>query len=49
MRPKERDKMNVVGIALFAQVEDMRHVDWEKVIRDYLWGPSTASSASCRR
>jgi NAD(P)-dependent dehydrogenase (short-subunit alcohol dehydrogenase family) len=31
--------INVAGIALFSQVEDMRHEDWEKVIRVNLWGP----------
>jgi NAD(P)-dependent dehydrogenase (short-subunit alcohol dehydrogenase family) len=31
--------VNVAGIALFSQVEDMRHEDWDKVIRVNLWGP----------
>lgn len=30
--------LNVAGIALFSQVEDMRHSDWEKVINVNLWG-----------
>jgi NADP-dependent 3-hydroxy acid dehydrogenase YdfG len=30
--------VNVAGIALFSQVEDMRHSDWEKVINVNLWG-----------
>lgn len=30
--------INVAGIALFSQIEDMRHSDWEKVIRVNLWG-----------
>ncbi|PKN52488.1 MAG: short chain dehydrogenase [Deltaproteobacteria bacterium HGW-Deltaproteobacteria-13] len=30
--------VNVAGIALFSQVEDMRHSDWEKVIKVNLWG-----------
>jgi len=31
--------VNVAGVALFSQVEDMRHEDGEKVIRVNLWGP----------
>jgi NADP-dependent 3-hydroxy acid dehydrogenase YdfG len=30
--------VNVAGIALFSQVEDMKHGDWEKVINVNLWG-----------
>lgn len=30
--------VNVAGIALFSQVEDMDHADWEKVIGVNLWG-----------
>lgn len=30
--------INVAGIALFSQIEDMSHNDWEKVIRINLWG-----------
>jgi NADP-dependent 3-hydroxy acid dehydrogenase YdfG len=30
--------VNVAGIALFSQIEDMRHGDWEKVIKVNLWG-----------
>jgi NADP-dependent 3-hydroxy acid dehydrogenase YdfG len=30
--------VNVAGIALFSQVEDMKHSDWEKVINVNLWG-----------
>lgn len=30
--------VNVAGIALFSQIEDMRHSDWEKVIKVNLWG-----------
>jgi NADP-dependent 3-hydroxy acid dehydrogenase YdfG len=30
--------VNVAGIALFSQIEDMRHSDWDKVIRANLWG-----------
>lgn len=30
--------VNVAGIALFSQVEDMQHSDWEKVINVNLWG-----------
>ena len=30
--------VNVAGIALFAQVEDMKHTDWEKIIKVNLWG-----------
>jgi len=30
--------VNVAGIALFSQVEDMEHSDWEKVIKVNLWG-----------
>jgi NAD(P)-dependent dehydrogenase (short-subunit alcohol dehydrogenase family) len=31
--------VNVAGIALFSQIEDMKHADWDKVIRVNLWGP----------
>jgi len=31
--------MNIAGIALFAQVEDMDHQHWEKIIKVNLWGP----------
>lgn len=31
--------INVAGIALFSQIEDMQHADWEKIIRVNLWGP----------
>jgi NAD(P)-dependent dehydrogenase (short-subunit alcohol dehydrogenase family) len=30
--------VNVAGIALFAQVEDMNHADWEKILKVNLWG-----------
>jgi NAD(P)-dependent dehydrogenase (short-subunit alcohol dehydrogenase family) len=30
--------INVAGIALFAQVEDMKHTNWEKIIKVNLWG-----------
>lgn len=30
--------VNVAGIALFSQIEYMRHADWEKIIRVNLWG-----------
>jgi NADP-dependent 3-hydroxy acid dehydrogenase YdfG len=30
--------VNVAGIALFSQIEDMLHSDWEKVIKVNLWG-----------
>jgi NADP-dependent 3-hydroxy acid dehydrogenase YdfG len=30
--------VNVAGVALFSQVEDMGHSDWEKVINVNLWG-----------
>jgi NADP-dependent 3-hydroxy acid dehydrogenase YdfG len=30
--------VSVAGVALFSQVEDMRHSDWEKVIKVNLWG-----------
>jgi NADP-dependent 3-hydroxy acid dehydrogenase YdfG len=30
--------VNVAGVALFSQIEDMRHDDWEKVIKVNLWG-----------
>jgi NADP-dependent 3-hydroxy acid dehydrogenase YdfG len=30
--------VNVAGIALFSQIEDMQHSDWEKVINVNLWG-----------
>ena len=30
--------VNVAGIAMFSQVEEMRHADWEKVISVNLWG-----------
>ena len=30
--------INVAGIALFSQIEDMRHSDWERVIKVNLWG-----------
>ncbi len=31
--------MNIAGIALFAQIEDMTHDSWEKIINVNLWGP----------
>ncbi len=31
--------INVAGIALFSQIEFMKHADWEKIIRVNLWGP----------
>jgi len=31
--------INVAGIALFAQIEDMSHKQWEKVMGVNLWGP----------
>lgn len=31
--------INVAGISILSQVEDMAHADWEKVIRVNLWGP----------
>ncbi len=31
--------MNIAGIALFAQIEDMTHAQWKKVIDVNLWGP----------
>ncbi|MBN1365973.1 MAG: SDR family oxidoreductase [Syntrophaceae bacterium] len=30
--------INVAGIALFSQIEDMQHSDWEKIINVNLWG-----------
>jgi NADP-dependent 3-hydroxy acid dehydrogenase YdfG len=30
--------INVAGIALFSQIEDIPHSDWEKVIKVNLWG-----------
>jgi NADP-dependent 3-hydroxy acid dehydrogenase YdfG len=30
--------VNVAGVALFSQIEDMQHSDWEKVIKVNLWG-----------
>jgi len=30
--------INVAGVALFSQIEDMQHGDWEKVIKVNLWG-----------
>ena len=30
--------VNVAGIALYSQIEDMSHNDWEKVIKVNLWG-----------
>lgn len=30
---------NIAGIALFAQVEDMSHAHWEKIMNVNLWGP----------
>jgi NADP-dependent 3-hydroxy acid dehydrogenase YdfG len=30
--------VNVAGVALFSQIEDMEHSDWEKVIKVNLWG-----------
>jgi NADP-dependent 3-hydroxy acid dehydrogenase YdfG len=30
--------VNVAGVALFSQIEDMRHSDWERVIKVNLWG-----------
>ncbi|HPX50176.1 MAG TPA: SDR family oxidoreductase [Deltaproteobacteria bacterium] len=31
--------VNVAGMAIFSQVEDMLHADWEKIVRVNLWGP----------
>jgi len=31
--------MNIAGIALFAQLEDMTHEHWKKIIDVNLWGP----------
>lgn len=31
--------INVAGVALFSQIENMKHNDWEKIIRVNLWGP----------
>lgn len=31
--------VNVAGVALFSQVEDMEHKDWDRVVRINLWGP----------
>jgi len=30
---------NVAGVALFSQVEDMTHQQWERVVKVNLWGP----------
>lgn len=30
--------INVAGVALFSQIEHMKHNDWEKIIRVNLWG-----------
>jgi NADP-dependent 3-hydroxy acid dehydrogenase YdfG len=30
--------INVAGVALFSQIEDMQHSDWERVINVNLWG-----------
>lgn len=30
--------VNVAGVALFSQIEDMQHDDWERVIKVNLWG-----------
>lgn len=30
--------VNVAGVALFSQIEDMKHGDWERVINVNLWG-----------
>jgi NADP-dependent 3-hydroxy acid dehydrogenase YdfG len=30
--------VNVAGVALFSQIEDMKHSNWEKVIKVNLWG-----------
>jgi len=30
---------NIAGIALFSQVEDMSHAQWEKIVNVNLWGP----------
>ncbi len=30
--------VNVAGVALFSQIEDMKHSDWERVINVNLWG-----------
>jgi NADP-dependent 3-hydroxy acid dehydrogenase YdfG len=30
--------VNVAGVALFSQIEDMQHSNWEKVIKVNLWG-----------
>ena len=30
---------NVAGVALFSQVEDMTHDQWEKIVNVNLWGP----------
>jgi len=30
--------INVAGVALFSQIEDMKHHDWERVININLWG-----------
>lgn len=30
---------NIAGVALFSQVEDMTHEQWEKVVNVNLWGP----------
>lgn len=31
--------LNVAGIAIFSQIEDMLHDDWERIMRINLWGP----------
>lgn len=30
---------NIAGVALFSQVEDMTHAQWEKIVNVNLWGP----------
>ena len=30
---------NVAGVALFSQVEDMSHAQWERIVNVNLWGP----------
>lgn len=30
--------VNVAGVALFSQIEDMNHTDWERVVNVNLWG-----------
>lgn len=31
--------MNIAGVALYALIEDMKHEDWERIIKINLWGP----------